>query len=100
MKQFPSHFVAHIGPGWSDRKHDVCLIASDSEKFEYDVINHSPETKGVKQYAVTGKLSRDALIKSNNFTLAIMAHNFPEDRYNRITILPHFEELMCHSISA
>ena len=44
MKQFPSHFVAHIGLDWSDCKHDVCLIASDSEKFEYDVINHSPES--------------------------------------------------------
>lgn len=44
MKQFPSHFVAHIGLDWSDRKHDVCLIASDSKKFEYDVINHSPES--------------------------------------------------------
>ena len=25
-----------------------------------------------------------------------MAHNFHEDRYNRITILPQFEELMSH----
>ena len=44
MKQFPSHFVAHIGLDWADQKHDICLIASDSEKFEYDVINHSPES--------------------------------------------------------
>ena len=52
MKQFPSHFVAHIGPGWSDRKHDVCLIASDSEKFEKVLSGELPIHPGstTKQY--------------------------------------------------
>lgn len=43
MKKYPSDFVAHIGLDWADQKHDVCLKEINSDSFEYDVIQHSPE---------------------------------------------------------
>ena len=43
MKQISNDFVAHIGLDWADQKHDVCLKASDVDKLEYDVIQHTPE---------------------------------------------------------
>ena len=44
MKQFPSHFVAHIGLDWADLKHDFCLKPSESDMFEYGTVNHTPES--------------------------------------------------------
>ena len=44
MKQFPSHFVAHIGLDWADQKHDFCLKPSESDMFEYGTVNHTPES--------------------------------------------------------
>lgn len=44
MKQFPSHFVTHIGLDWADQKHDFCLKPSESDMFEYGTINHTPES--------------------------------------------------------
>ena len=44
MKQFPSHFVAHIGLDWADQKHDFFLKPSESDTFEYGTVNHTPES--------------------------------------------------------
>lgn len=42
MKQFPSHFMAHIGIDWSDRKHDVCLVASEKPGSKRGNNSHLP----------------------------------------------------------
>ncbi len=51
MKQFPSHFVVHIGLDWADQKHDFCLKSSESDMFEYGTINHTPES--IEDWALT-----------------------------------------------
>lgn len=43
MKQIPSNYAAYIGLDWADQKHDVCLKSTDSDKFEYGIINHTPD---------------------------------------------------------
>lgn len=43
MKPIPTHFAAHIGLDWADRKHDFCLQSSDSSDFEYGLFEHTPE---------------------------------------------------------
>lgn len=39
----PQNFAAYIGIDWADQKHDVCLVASGSEKLERSRIEHCPE---------------------------------------------------------
>ena len=36
-------FAAVVGIDWSDRKHDICLVAADSDRKEFCVLEHSPE---------------------------------------------------------
>jgi transposase len=36
-------FAALIGIDWSDAKHDLCLIAADSGRKEFSVLDHTPE---------------------------------------------------------
>jgi len=43
MKQIPSHFAAHIGLDWADRKHDICLKEVNDEQLSYEIISHTPE---------------------------------------------------------
>jgi hypothetical protein len=35
-------FAALIGPDWSDRKHDLCLVDTTSGSRELSVIRHTP----------------------------------------------------------
>jgi hypothetical protein len=81
MKQFPSHFVAYIGLDWSDRKHDICLIASDSDKFEYDVINHSPESIEEWALALQKRFNNQPIaicleLKAGPVVYALLKYNF------------------------
>jgi transposase len=48
-------FTALVGIDWSDRKHDFCLQAADSEQRESGVLTHSPEA--IARWA-TGLYSR------------------------------------------
>jgi len=43
MKQIPTSFAAKIGLDWADTKHDICLKPSDSDDFEFDSFEHTPE---------------------------------------------------------
>jgi len=38
-----NEFVAFIGIDWSDKKHDICLQESGSDKKEYSIVKHKPE---------------------------------------------------------
>lgn len=44
MKPLSSSFAAQIGLDWADKKHDICLKPKTSDKLEYSVITHSPES--------------------------------------------------------
>ncbi len=44
MKPISTSFAAKIGLDWADIKHDICLKPKTSEKLEYSVINHTPES--------------------------------------------------------
>jgi len=37
-------FAALIGIDWADQKHGVCLVTCDSDKSEWSIVNHLPET--------------------------------------------------------
>jgi hypothetical protein len=37
-------FAAFIGLDWADAQHDICLQAAGSERPEFLVLEHSPET--------------------------------------------------------
>jgi transposase len=39
----PPHFAALIGIDWSDRKHDICLVDTQTGAQELSVISHTPE---------------------------------------------------------
>ena len=39
-----NEFAAFVGIDWADRKHDVCLQAAGSERREYSVLPHRPES--------------------------------------------------------
>jgi len=66
------------------------LNASVEGSIEYDIFRNA-SIKGFELTLETsGKLLKESLIKSNNFTLAKSAAIFPEDRINRITIHAHF----------
>lgn len=39
-----SHFAALVGIDWADRKHDICLKATNSTKLEFSVLPHRPDT--------------------------------------------------------
>ena len=43
MKPSATHFVAHFGLDWADKKHDICLLDTCSGIPEYSVIQHTPE---------------------------------------------------------
>ena len=43
-------FAAVIGIDWSDRKHDLCLVAADSGRKELSVLEHTPEA--IAEWAV------------------------------------------------
>jgi len=44
MKPLSTSFAAKIGLDWADKKHDICLKPQTSDKLEYSVINHTPES--------------------------------------------------------
>jgi len=37
-------FAAFVGLDWADAKHDVCLQAAGSQKREFSVLEHQPDT--------------------------------------------------------
>lgn len=39
-----SHYAAIIGIDWADRKHDLCLQTSSSDKPEFSILSHSAES--------------------------------------------------------
>jgi transposase len=43
MMSTTTEYAALVGIDWSDKKHDFCLRAVDSDKEEYGVIEHQPE---------------------------------------------------------
>jgi transposase len=45
MTRLPTdEFAAFIGIDWADAKHDICLQAAGSEKREFSVLEHQPDT--------------------------------------------------------
>jgi transposase len=45
MTRLPTdEFAAFIGIDWADAKHDLCLQAAGSEKREFSVLEHQPDT--------------------------------------------------------
>lgn len=38
------HYAAIIGLDWADKKHDVCIMPSHTEQFEYSQFAHTPES--------------------------------------------------------
>jgi transposase len=45
MTRLPTdEFAAFIGLDWADAKHDVCLQAAGSQKREFSVLEHQPDT--------------------------------------------------------
>jgi transposase len=38
-----TEFAAVLGIDWSDRKHDICLVAADTGRKEFSVLEHTPE---------------------------------------------------------
>lgn len=45
MKHLPNYdFAAFVGIDWADAKHDVCLQASGSDKREFSVLAHRPDS--------------------------------------------------------
>lgn len=38
-----SHYAAHIGLDWADKKHDVCLMFNEKSQMEYDQFEHTPQ---------------------------------------------------------
>jgi hypothetical protein len=45
MTRLPmDEFAAFVGLDWADAKHDVCLQAAGSQKREFSVLEHQPDT--------------------------------------------------------
>ena len=45
MTRLPTdEFAAFVGIDWADAKHDVCLQAAGSQKREFSVLEHQPDT--------------------------------------------------------
>jgi hypothetical protein len=40
-------YAALIGLDWADKKHDVCIMPSDTGVFEYDQFEHKPQVIGL-----------------------------------------------------
>jgi hypothetical protein len=45
MTRLPTdEFASFVGIDWADAKHDVCLQAAGSQKREFSVLEHQPDT--------------------------------------------------------
>lgn len=81
MKQIPSHFVAHIGLDWADRKHDICLKTANTDKLEYDIIQHNPEAIDEWVLALQKRFSNQAVaicleLKAGPVVYALLKYDF------------------------
>lgn len=48
-KTRPLEFAAFIGIDWANAKHDICLQSADTDKREFDVLTHRPDS--IEQWA-------------------------------------------------
>jgi len=48
--QDSNSFTAYVGIDWADTKHDICIQAADSDKRQFDCIQHKPDE--IEQWAI------------------------------------------------
>lgn len=81
MKQIPTHFAAHIGLDWADRKHDYCLKSADSTDYEYGTFIHNPEAIEEWALSLQQRFHNDPVaicleLKAGPVVYALLKYNF------------------------